>query len=465
IEDAVRLRVGGVGREEVERRVDSILEEVGMEAIAEKRVEVLSGGQRRRLALGMELVSAPRLLLCDEVTSGLDPRAEDELTLLLRQVASRGRVVLNITHSLKHLALHDSVIVLSAGRLVYHADPKHLLHYFGIGHQEELYPRLAERAPEDWAHSWQKHKSAYYGAGPAGGGKSEEWGEGEGGLPASAWKQGLVLWRRRWRLFFRDAGQVKLQIALLLGFPALVVIFALKGLPSLRAAAEISDNAVQQMLSDFATRLDYLRVGGLVSGLIMFQVVLLTLMGSNNGAREISGERLILEKEKFSGLSPLAYVASKVGFLGVLVAVQSIWMGLFVNSVIRMPGDLVWQNGFLFLVNAAMTAVTLGISSLARTPEQSSLISVYLVGFQLPLSGAVLALPDWLGQLTRPFIASYWGWSGFLQTLQETRFYKAVTDMTQTPMMPPMTVLWVLGCHVILGLTVAYLGSRGSRWE
>jgi hypothetical protein len=256
-----------------------------------------------------------------------------------------------------------------------------------------------------------------------------------------------------------------LQIALLVGFPALVVIFALRGLPSLRAAAEISDNAVQQMLSDFATRLDYLRVGGLVSGLIMFQVVLLTLMGSNNGAREISGERLILEKEKFSGLSPLAYVASKVGFLGVLVAVQSIWMGLFVNSVIRMPGDLVWQNGFLFLVNAAMTSVTLGISSLARTPEQSSLISVYLVGFQLPLSGAVLALPDWLGQLTRPFIASYWGWSGFLQTLQETRFYKAVTDMTQTPMMPPMTVLWVLGCHVILGLTVAYLGSRGSRWE
>jgi hypothetical protein len=203
----------------------------------------------------------------------------------------------------------------------------------------------------------------------------------------------------------------------------------------------------------------------MVSGLIMFQVVLLTLMGANNAAREVAGERLILEKEKFSGLSPLAFVVSRMVFLVALVGVQSVWMSLFVNSVVRMPGNLTTQTLLLFLVNAAMTSVSLGISALMKTAEQSSLVSVYLVGFQLPLSGAVLALPEWLGKLTRPLIASYWGWSGYLQTLQDTRFYNAVVSMTQTPLMPIAAVAWVLGFQILLGLTMAYVGVRGARWE
>jgi hypothetical protein len=274
-----------------------------------------------------------------------------------------------------------------------------------------------------------------------------------------------VLLARRWRLFWRDAGQVKLQLALMLGFPCLVVIFALQGLPALRAAAELPEDPLKQMVADFAAKLEYLRVGGMVSGLIMFQVVLLTLMGANNAAREVAGERLILEKEKFSGLSPSAFVFSRMLFLAVLVCVQSVWMSLFVNAVVRMPGNLITQTLLLFLVNAAMTSVSLGISALMKTAEQSSLVSVYLVGFQLPLSGAVLALPEWLGKMTRPLISSYWGWSGYLQTLQDTRFYNAVVSMTQTPLMSVSAVVWVLGFQILLGLTMAYVGVRGARWE
>jgi hypothetical protein len=100
-----------------------------------------------------------------------------------------------------------------------------------------------------------------------------------------------------------------------------------------------------------------------------------------------------------------------------------------------------------------------------KTAEQSSLVSVYLVGFQLPLSGAVLALPEWLGRMTRPFIASYWGWSGFLQTLSETRFYNAVVQMTQTPLMPVWSVVVVLSIQIVLGVAAAYVGCRNSRWD
>ena len=467
IEDAIRLRSAGLSREDLDARVDSVLSEVGMLEIAEKRVEVLSGGQRRRLALGMELVSSPDLLLCDEVTSGLDPRAEDEITELMRAVALKGRIVLNITHSLKHLSSHSSVIVLMQGRLVYHAAPEHLLFYFGVDHAEDLYPRLATRKPEEWAQSWEKRRDSYYKLEAQVPSEKDATAapEPETALQVSWVVQACVLLSRRWRLFCRDSGQVKLQLALMLGFPCLVVIFALKGLPALRAAAELPEDPLKQMVADFTAKLEYLRVGGVVSGLIMFQVVLLTLMGANNAAREVAGERLILEKEKFSGLSPFAFVVSRMIFLVALVCVQSVWMSLFVNSVVRMPGNLTTQTLLLVLVNAAMTSVSLGISALMKTAEQSSLVSVYLVGFQLPLSGAVLALPEWLGKITRPLIASYWGWSGYLQTLQDTRFYNAVVSMTQTPLMPIGAVAWVLGFQILLGLTMAYVGVRGARWE
>jgi len=145
--------------------------------------------------------------------------------------------------------------------------------------------------------------------------------------------------------------------------------------------------------------------------------------------------------------------------------VQSLWMGVFVNSVCRFHGEPIGQLVVLTLVNAAMTFICLAISSLARTAEQASLISVYFVGFQLPLSGAVLALPKILGWVTRPFIAAYWGWSGFLQTLRDTRSYDMVQAISQTAFSPEILCIWVLAAHIILGMFLAVTGAKNSRWE
>jgi hypothetical protein len=267
-------------------------------------------------------------------------------------------------------------------------------------------------------------------------------------------------------MFLRDRGQLVLQLALLIGFPCLVVIFALDGLPQLKSLAELpGGNFLQQLQNDYAQRSDMIRTGSLVSGLIMFQVILLALMGSNNGAREIAGERLIFEKEKFAGLSPNAYVLSKVAYLAVLVAAQSLWMGLFVNWIVQFPGALAAQLLILTLVNGAVTAICLAISSWMRTAEQASLVSIYLVGFQLPLSGAVLALPAMLDTVTRWFIASYWGWSGYLQTLHDSRFYSAVQKVTYTQIGELQLCSLVLSCHVLLGIIIAAAGAKNPRWE
>jgi hypothetical protein len=98
-----------------------------------------------------------------------------------------------------------------------------------------------------------------------------------------------------------------------------------------------------------------------------------------------------------------------------------------------------------------------------NSAEQASLVSIYLVGFQLPLSGAVLALPDWVGSLARPFIAAYWSWSGILQTLRGERYYDIIQTVIQTALSPASLCVWVLGSHIVIGLFVAWLGCQRSR--
>ena len=497
LEAAMRLRVGGLDADEREKRADHILREVGLDEIADRQVRVLSGGQKRRLALALEIVSSPALLLADEVTSGLDPKAEDEIVRLMKKISEDdNRIVLSVTHSLRHISLYDSVIVLYQGHLAYHGPSEFLYHYFNVDNPEDLFPCLAKRTAADWHRSWTKHHGAYaikgnpaVESGPVESAaklldkdvfEKDVTGPGQESGPAeeSAKKQKtpchtpgavtqfVVLLSRRWRIFLRDRSQLMLQLALMFGFPFLVVIFAWDGLPQIKnLSMETKTNVFQEMKEQAMFLLQSSHVGSLVSGLVMFQVVLLTLMGSNNSAREIAGERLIFEKEKFAGLRCSSYVASKACFLSLLVAAQSVWMAVFVNVICHFPGDLYTQIVLLALVNGAMTAVCLGISALMKSPEQASLVSVYLVGFQLPLSGAVLALPKTIDWLTRPFIASYWSWSGFIQTMQDTRFYDVVLNVTQTPLSKIAVCIWVLTTHIILGLFLAYTGCKHSRWE
>ncbi len=533
---SLRLRVGGRGHSKRQRgeRAARILTMVGLYDIRDRMASQLSGGQRRRLALALEVATRPSLLLCDEVTSGLDPKAEDEIVHLLHQLSLDGkRLVLSVTHSLRHLHLYDSVTVLRAGAVLYSGPSRSLLEYFSVPNPEALFPQLESKENEAWAERWKiYHENFALPPLPP----IDEWEEdeeeekeareetekivevieetksedetaaesdedGEGDVETEEenvgedenvdvpveepikekapekddWvvtkspgmlKQFFILLGRRWKLFFREKNQVWLQFALLFLFPALVVPFALHGLPQIENLSLTADgNIIKQLRESVAFTAQTSRVGGLVSGLIMFQVILMTLMGSNNGAREIVSERQIYEKEKLAGLNPLSYLGSKVFFLGVLVLAQSLWMTIFVKFFVQFPGDLGPQVAMLALANAALTFFCLGVSSWSHSGEQASLISVYFVGFQLPLSGAVLALPELLGSMTRPMISAYWSWSGYLETMRDTRFYDLVRSITDTPLSPYAACFWVLGCQALVGLIIAYFGCVQSRWN
>lgn len=487
VEAATRLRVRVRDMEELDQRIDRVLEETGLAAIADRQVKVLSGGQKRRLGLAMELVSDPKLLLCDEVTSGLDPRSEREIVRLLHDLSRReGRIVLSVTHSLAHLELYDSILVLHEGRVAYHGPPEQMTHYFSVNDTEEVYPKLATQTSERWQSSWMKHREPYYAKleknrgllidsgslhlppAPEPAETAEQKPAPEIVRTPGFFTQFTTLLSRRWRIFFRDRGQVFLQLAILLCFPVLVTLFSENAKGQI---ANLSDtrqgNIVEEIQEQQTVKRDQVRVGSAISGIIMFQVVLLSLMASNNSAREIAGERQIFEKEKFGGLRPSAYIASKVTFLACLVLAQSLWMAVFVNLFAPFRGGTGGFEShilFLLLVNGGMTAVCLGISALMRTAEQASLLSIYLVGFQLPLSGAVLALPVSVESFTRPFISAYWAWSGSVSAL-EPKVLDAVKSVIDTSLSSRQACIYTLCFHVAAGLIAAWIGTRRHQWD
>lgn len=486
VEASTRLRVKVRDMEELDKRIDRVLEETGLASIADRHVKVLSGGQKRRLGLAMELVSDPKLLLCDEVTSGLDPRSEREIVRLLHDLSRReGRIVLSVTHSLAHLELYDSILVLHEGRVAYHGPPEQMNHYFSVHDTEEVYPKLATQTSERWQGSWMKHREPYYtklernrtklidSGGlhlpppPEVPDAAEEKPEPEKIRTPGFFTQFTTLLSRRWRIFFRDRGQVFLQLAILLCFPILVTLFSENAKGQIANLSDMRQGGLEEVQEQQTVKRDQVRVGSAISGIIMFQVILLSLMASNNSAREIAGERQIFEKEKFGGLRPTAYLASKITFLACLVLAQSLWMAVFVNLFAPFRGS---GGGFeshiifLLLVNAGMTAVCLGISALMRTAEQASLLSIYLVGFQLPLSGAVLALPGSIESFTRPFISAYWAWSGSVSAL-EPKVLDAVKSVIDTSLSGKQACIYTLGFHIAAGLIAAWIGTRRHQWD
>jgi ABC transport system ATP-binding/permease protein len=422
----------------------------GLESVQNQSYKTLSGGQRRRVALAEVLISDPPLLIVDELTSGLDPQAEASMMQWLRFLAHEGgKTIVLVTHAVRNLDQTDSMMFMKDGRILFHGSYQELHDVTGIHEIEELYVKNEAEIPRTMAPQEVPDVPMPQPIRTGG--------------PPSAWRQLQTLVRRQWLLLSRDRMQILLHAVVLLTFPALVAVFAMGGLPQVRnLSLNLNGNIVHSLQEQLLYLKDSLSSASLVSGLIMFQVILLTLAGANNGSREIAKERPIWEKERRTGLSSVAYFLSKLQMVAAFTVLQSFWMTWFVKGICRFPGDFGTQFIVLLLTNLAMGATCLAISARASSTEKASLLAIYLVGLQLPLSGAVLALPEWLAWITRPVIAAYWGWSGYLKSLADFSLYDIVRQTTHTWLATPGLACAILAAHILLAsaLTIFFLRPK-----
>ena len=450
---AVALRLpSSVPRATRDQWSEHVIDLARIRPFLHQKYRTLSGGQMRRIALAEELIGDPAFLFLDELTSGLDPHSEHELMMWLKDLAhGLNKTIVLVTHAVANLRLCDSVVLLHEGRLCFQGSYDELLRTHNTESIEAIYGGYQHASATGDFVGFDEDRSSELPPAPEPHSLNTA-------PPPGSISQLFTLLRRQNILIWRDKAQLWLHFALLVSFPALVAIFATNGPPQVRTMSlSLETNVVKSLADTLAYVNESFSAATLVSGLAMFQVILLALMGANNGAREIAKERDVLEKELRAGLSPWAYVTTKGFLVFSLSFAQSFWMTWFVKTICGFKGDFLSQFEVLFATTLAMSVTCLAISSLSKSPERASLLAIYLVGLQLPLSGAVLALPDLVSAICRPFIAAYWGWSGYLKTLSASPLYDIVRQSTSTHIADFGQCLLVLSLHVIVCAVIAWI--------
>ncbi|XP_039552087.1 broad substrate specificity ATP-binding cassette transporter ABCG2 isoform X1 [Passer montanus] len=141
-----------VKEEEKNERVNQIIKELGLSKVADSKVGTqfsrgVSGGERKRTNIGMELITDPAILFLDEPTTGLDASTANAVLLLLKRMSKQGRTIIFSIHQPRYsiFRLFDTLTLLAAGRMLYHGPAQHAIDYFqSIGYQCEHYNNPAD---------------------------------------------------------------------------------------------------------------------------------------------------------------------------------------------------------------------------------------------------------------------------------------------------------------------------------
>jgi ABC-type multidrug transport system ATPase subunit/pSer/pThr/pTyr-binding forkhead associated (FHA) protein len=374
-------------------RVNEVLDTLGLTARAKQRIDTLSGGQRKRTSVALELMTEPSLLFLDEPTSGLDPALDKEVMTELREIADSGRTVIVVTHSVLHLDLCDRVLVLcQGGTMGYFGPPDKLLDFFGAQDYAEVFAAVTNE-PERWTRRYRA--SDLYrryvldvmdqaetppAAAPDNAAKPRLGGLSLGKRalhPAAPIRQFITLCARMAAVIAADRGYA----LFLLGLPLALALITrtVPGHNGLAPPPDIPNLEAQRMLV-------VLMVGA-------------AFLGIATAIREIVVESTIYHRERAVGLSPGAYLASKVAVFAVIDTVQVV---LFVYLALLGRGKpahavvlgspLIEVMVAVALVAIASTTLGLLVSALVRTTEQTTPVLVVAVMAQLVLSGGLFEL-------------------------------------------------------------------------
>ncbi|MGW1764165.1 FHA domain-containing protein [Streptomyces sp. NPDC002073] len=436
---------------EREARVDEVIRELGLQERAGQPIHSLSGGQRKRVSVALELLTKPSLLFLDEPTSGLDPGMDRSVMHMLRRLADDGRTVIVVTHSVLSLDVCDRLLVLApGGRIAYYGPPGDTLDFFGFEQWPEAFEAFETAKGRDWAGEYRTssfHRRYVADA------TSRPW-TGDGDLPARAvapppkpqsWGAQLRTLVRRYAAAL-SADRTFLAIMIALPFVMGAMARALAGS---RLTAETAMNALL-----------ILCVGGV-------------LTGAANAVRELVKERVIYQRERAVGLSRSAYLMSKVVVLGAVTVVQAV-----VLTLVGLAGvDLGAPGGegvllpplveiTLAVALLSFTAMMLGllVSALVRKEEVTMPLLVLLAIVQVVFCGALLQLDGVavIGQLSW-LVPSRWALGAMAATIGLADIVPG--KITSDPLFEHSAAVWLLdmGMLVVLSLVFALAVARLLR--
>jgi ABC transport system ATP-binding/permease protein len=424
--------------DEIERLLDSALQELELSHRKNASIGTLSGGERKRVNVGMELLTRPSLLFLDEPTSGLDPGLERKFVDLVHRLTREGRTIVIVTHATSSIAKCDKLLFMArGGRIAFYGPPQQALQFFGVDDYADIYLKVNDDAlpPEHWQQNYRESEdherhiaTPRRNLPPHRQGQTVTIAKSLGATrPRPAlWGQFQILFRRYIATFRGDVRNLKFLLAqspiiallLLAVFPANVFNHDSPAAPGLAAKGSM---------------------------LLFCMVISALLFGIVNAARELTKERPIYRRERLINLRILPYLLSKIVVLSGLCVIQSILLGLIVG--LRIPYGLSGTSlvsFYLTLILANLSGLLLGllVSALANSNDQAMTLVPIAVLPQIIFSGLIdIENVKFLSKI----MPSYWAYGamGHLTGLRG----KALFDITTSTAWP-----------ALLGISVAYFG-------
>ncbi|MER8089805.1 FHA domain-containing protein [Streptomyces sp. NPDC094048] len=364
---------------EREARILEVLAELKLDIHKDKKVTSLSGGQRKRVSVALELLTKPSLIFLDEPTSGLDPGMDRDVMQLLRGLADDGRTVLVVTHSVAELAICDKLLVMApGGSVAYFGPPEEALNFFGYTTWADVFSAFENYRDYNWAGRWRgsQHYQMYAADIDAVAPQPMHMSPPQQLRPPKpqSWTAQLfTLMRRYVSVIASDKGFMGLMVILpaVLGIVS-VVIPAKFGLAPPDPPSRFNSAAGTIML--------ILAVG-------------MCFSGAANSVRELIKERVIYERERATGLSRSAYLMSKVIVLGVITAFQGVIICGIGFSTRELPAEgLIMPPAVelcLTITALGFTSMMFGlvISSLVKTSEKTMPLLVMFAIVQVVFTG------------------------------------------------------------------------------
>jgi ABC-type multidrug transport system ATPase subunit len=422
-----------------EQAVAQVLEELELTKHADTRVDKLSGGQRKRASVALELLTGPSLLILDEPTTGLDPALDRQVMMMLRQLADAGRTVLVVTHSVSYLDVCDQLLLVApGGKTAFLGPPSQIGAAMGTSNWADIFAKVG--ADPDEANRRFLAENNHLTHTPSDS-RPADLGE---PVHTDLLRQFSTVARRQVRLVISDRGYT--VFLALLPFLIGVLSLTVRGTTGFGMSDPMGNNPAQpdQILV-------MLNVGAV-------------FMGTALTIRDLVGERPIFRREQAVGLSTAAYMAAKIVVFSVFAIFQAaiataiavIGWGKPLSGAVLL-GDVRFE---LFVDVAATCVVSallgMALSSLAQSQDQIMPLLVLTIMSQLVFSGGMIWVTNrlLLDQLSWATPAR-WGYAASASTIDTHRLVPGPTD-PKDQHWDHKSSAWLFDMFMLGVLSVAY---------